>query len=92
LTAGFLENVKSALGTASRLPRTLVVHHRQDGCKHTPPGAVNAFKAWGGANVSVAWFDGGSNVGNPCKAKAYHGFNGLDGAVVSRIAAFAKGG
>ena len=34
--------------------------------------------------------DGGSNVGDPCQAKSYHGFNGLDGQVVSAVASFAK--
>jgi hypothetical protein len=36
------------------------------------------------------WMDGGMNVGDPCEAKAYHGFNGLDGQVVAAIASFAK--
>lgn len=89
LTAAFLDDVKSAVGSPASLPRTLVVHHRQDGCKHTPPTAVEPFKAWGGAKVTVAWMTGGANSGNPCQAKGYHGFNGLDGAVVSTIAAFA---
>jgi hypothetical protein len=33
---------------------------------------------------------GGTNVGDPCQAKSYHGFNGLDGQVVSTVASFAK--
>jgi hypothetical protein len=28
-------------------------------------------------------------VGDPCEARAYHGFNGIDGQVVSAVAAFA---
>lgn len=31
-------------------------------------------------------FNGGNNVGDPCAARAYHGFNGLEQEVVSRIA------
>jgi hypothetical protein len=91
LTAAFLDEVKSSVGNPASLPRTLVVHHRQDGCKHTPPSAVEPFKAWGGAKVTVAWKTGGSDSGNPCQAKGYHGFNGLDGDVVSTVASFAAG-
>ena len=89
LTAAFLGDVRSAIGSPAALPRTLVVHHRRDGCRFTPPDAVEPFKAWGGARVQVVWMDGGLNTGNPCQARAYHGFNGLDGNVVSVIARFA---
>lgn len=89
LTASFLESVKSAVGSAAALPRTLVVHHRGDGCRHTPPSAVEPFKAWGGNKVTVAWMTGGINSGDPCQARSYHGFNGLDAAVVATVAAFA---
>lgn len=88
LTAGFLDNVRSSIGAPGALPPTLVVHHRQDGCRFTPPGAVEPFKAWGGALVRVAWIDGGTNTGNPCEARAYHGFNGVDGRVVTTVAQF----
>jgi hypothetical protein len=89
LTAGFLDNVKSQIGSPGALPRTLIVHHRRDGCRFTPPTAVEPFKAWGGARVRVVWMEGGSNSGNPCEARAHHGFNGLDGRVVSTVAQFA---
>jgi hypothetical protein len=89
LTAGFLDSVRSTLGSPAALPPTLVVHHRQDGCRHTPPGAVEPFKAWAGAKVRVAWMDGGTNEGDPCQARGYHGFNGLDGEVVATVAQFA---
>lgn len=90
LTAGFLNEVRGQIGSAGALPRTLVVHHKQDGCKYTPPSAVEPFKAWGGAKVTVAWFDGGRDSGNPCQAGGYHGFAGQDGRVVSTIAGFAR--
>lgn len=92
LTAGFLSEVQSSIGSAGALPRTLIVHHKQDGCRVTPPSGVAPFKAWGGAKVTVAWMDGGQNSGNPCQARAYHGFNGLDGQVVSTIARFVLSG
>jgi hypothetical protein len=40
--------------------------------------------------VRIAWLDGGASVGNPCRARAYHGFNGLDGTVVATVARFAS--
>ncbi len=91
LTSAFLNEVKGAVGSPGALPRTLVVHHRQDGCKKTPPTAVEPFKAWGGSKVTVTWFSGGTDQGDPCQAKGYHGFAGQDGAVVSTVSAFAKG-
>jgi hypothetical protein len=92
LTAGFLSEVRSRIGSAAALPRTLIVHHRLDGCHFTPPSAVAPFKAWGGGKVSVAWMEGGRDTGNPCQARAYHGFNGLDARVVAVIASFARAG
>jgi hypothetical protein len=88
LTAGFLDNVRSSIGSAGALPPTLVVHHRQDGCRFTPPSAVEPFRAWGGARVRVTWVDGGTSTGDPCQARAYHGFNGNDGKVVATVAQF----
>jgi hypothetical protein len=88
LTAGFLDNVRSSIGSPGALPPTLVVHHKQDGCKFTPPGAVEPFKAWGGGSVRVTWIDGGTSTGDPCQARAYHGFNGNDGKVIAAVAQF----
>jgi hypothetical protein len=92
LTASFLNEIRPQLGAPASLPRTLVVHHRQDGCRHTSPSAVEPFKAWGGPKVTVVWMDGGTNVGDPCEARAYHGFNGLDANVVSTVSKFAASG
>jgi hypothetical protein len=53
LTSGFLssesgsgQNVMSILGSPGALPRTLVIHHRQDGCKFTLPAGVDPFIRW----------------------------------------------
>lgn len=89
LTASFLGKVRAEIGGPAALPRTLVVHHRKDACHHTPPSAVEPFARWGGAKVTVAWFDGGNDTGDPCQARSYHGFNGLDADVVDTIASFA---
>ena len=77
-------------GSPARLPRTLVIHHRQDGCRFTLPSGVEPFVKWSGGKAKVVWLDGGSSSGDPCQARAYHGFNGLDAQVVSAVAAFAR--
>ncbi len=95
LTAGFLtnasgggQNVANILGSPSRLPKTLVIHHRKDGCKFTQPAGVDPFIKWAGGKARVVWLDGGSAQGNPCQAKSHHGFLGIDGKVVSAAAGF----
>lgn len=96
LTSGFLsndsgdsDNAMNTIGSPSALPPTLVVHHRQDGCKKTLPAGVEPFVKWSAGRARVTWLDGGSDEGNACGAKAHHGFNGIDGAMVSAVAGFA---
>jgi hypothetical protein len=95
LTSGFLtdasgssQNVANILGSPGRLPRTLVIHHRQDGCRFTQPAGVAPFIKWAAGKARVVWLDGGGAQGNPCQAKSHHGFLGLDGKVVSLAAGF----
>jgi hypothetical protein len=95
LTSGFLtnesggrENVADILGTPKDLPHTLVIHHRHDSCRWTLPTGVDPFIHWAAGRARVEWLDGGVNSGNPCRARAYHGFNGLDDRVVSLAAGF----
>ncbi len=88
LTSGLLTQVEGIVGSPSNLPPTLVLHHREDGCRETPPSGVEPFQQWGGAKVKVVWLDGGVTEGNPCEARAHHGFNGLDGQVVSIVGRF----
>jgi hypothetical protein len=97
LTSGFLSpqsgpdrSVIAILGTPARLPRTLVVHHRHDGCRFTSPAGVGPFLAWSGGRARAVWLDGGPAQGDPCQARGHHGFNGLDGEVVNAVAAFAR--
>jgi pimeloyl-ACP methyl ester carboxylesterase len=66
----------------------LVVHHKQDGCglcafADVPPLMARLTAARSKELIAV---DGGTNGGDPCEAFAYHGFNGLDREVVSKIA------
>jgi hypothetical protein len=96
LTAGMLSdasgdsgNVVNIVGSPVALPPTLVVHHRRDGCSVTRPDGVAPFLAWAKGKARVTWLDGGRAVGNPCQARGYHGFNGIDGQVVSAVAGFA---
>ena len=95
LTSGFLsgesgsgQNVVAILGAPGRLPRTLVIEHRQDGCRFTQPAGVEPFVKWAGGRARVVWLDGGVSFGNPCGAKAHHGFNGIDGKVVALAVGF----
>jgi hypothetical protein len=95
LTSGFLtnssgsrENVANILGSPKALPPTLVIAHRHDSCRKTLPAGVEPFIHWAGGRARAIWLDGGINSGDPCQARAYHGFNGLDGQVVSLAAGF----
>ena len=96
LTSGFLsdasgagDTVIDALGSPAALPPTLIVHHRQDECKYTLPAGVAPFLAWAKGKARVTWLNGGVSVGDPCEYRSHHGFNGIDGAVVSAVASFA---
>lgn len=97
LTSGFLseasgdgDNVIAILGSPALLPPTLIVHHRQDGCRKTLPAGVEPFLAWAGGRARVKWLDGGTSDGNLCEARAHHGFAGIDSQVVSVVAGFAR--
>ncbi len=89
LASGFLtnesgssQNVASILGSPAALPPTLIIHHRQDGCRFTQPAGVESFARWAGGRARVAWVEGGIANGDPCETGGHHGFNGLDARVV----------
>ncbi len=72
---------------------TLIVAHREDGCKHTPPkGAETIKKALSNAQrAEVKYFSGGKKPkSKPCQALSAHGFFGIEDDVVSEIARFIK--
>lgn len=75
-----------------RLP-ALVVHHEQDGCAHCRyadlPLLTDRLQM---PRKQVLTFTGGRSVGDPCEARAFHGFNGLESQVVSAIARWMLGG
>ena len=87
--SAMLDDARGMIGDASRLPPTLIIHHRQDSCRVTLPEAAVAFQQWTGGRARLVWIDGGSSTGNPCQARAYHGFIGREGQVVAAIASFA---
>lgn len=96
LTSGFLttqsgpgDSVAAILGSPSRLPPTLIIHHRQDHCRFTRPAGVMSFLAWSGGRADAVWLAGGTEGDNPCRFDAHHGFAGRDDALVSRIVRFA---
>ena len=86
--SGSSQNVANILGSAAKLPRTLVIHHRHDGCYLTRPAGVAPFIKWARGRARVTWLDGGSSTGNPCKSRSHHGFAGLDARVVALAATF----
>jgi hypothetical protein len=66
----------------------LVVHHEQDGCRVTLYSDVPRLmqKLASNPRKELMTFTGGVDEGDPCRARAYHGFNGLEREVVSRLA------
>lgn len=68
----------------------LVVHHEQDGCKHCRHTDLPRLmdRLGNAPRKELITFTGGLNVGDPCEARAYHGFNGIENEVVQRIAAW----
>lgn len=94
LTSSIVRDPRSRPVTDMALDRirvpALVVHHRQDGCRvclfQDVPAMVDRLTATPRKELLV--FDGGNDVGDPCEARAYHGFNGIERDVVGAIAAW----
>ena len=67
---------------------TLVVHHKHDGCEFCKyadlPQVMDKLTAV--PRKELLMFEGGKTQGNPCEAMAYHGFNGIEQEVVTKIA------
>ena len=72
----------------------LAIHHSQDACKTTRPGVIKDIKrkAYNSSRFKSKLFDGGDEPknSNPCKAKTYHGYLGIEEDVVSYIDDFIK--
>ena len=91
LVSGLYSKVQASLGSPTRLPPTLVVHHRQDACQFTPASGATSFVAWSGGKATAQWIDNqGTPVPNPCGPRGAHGFFMQDGAAVSAINGFIR--
>ena len=70
----------------------LAIHHQQDECKVTKPRVIEDIKrkAYNSSRIATKLFRGGDKPisSNPCQAKTYHGFLGIEGDVVESIAKF----
>ncbi len=82
---------RQRLGSPTRLPQTLIVHHRDDGCAQTSPQEVAGFVQWSGGRARVAWMDmQGREPPNPCGPRGAHGFYMQDGPAVRAILSFVR--
>ena len=88
LMAGGKAPAQEMLKTPAVLPRTLVLHNRNDACNLTPPSAVEPFVKWSGGKASVVWIGGSGGGKDACGPNSAHGFMGADGQVVSAIVEF----
>ena len=100
ITSGMLVHINdkqpSAERKAGRLERikqpTLLVYHEKDACPHTPASSAERFRKLltGAKKVDIKFLKGGSARGEPCEARHYHGFEGIDGEVVRTITDWLK--
>jgi dienelactone hydrolase len=68
-----------------RIP-VLVVHHLEDGCSYCLASDLPQLTSHLPAGNKLITYQGGRSVGDPCEAKAHHGFNGIEDRVVQDIA------
>lgn len=70
----------------------LAIHHIQDACKTTRPSVVKDIKrkAYNSSRVEVKLFTGGDTPisSNPCQARTYHGYLGIEAEVVDYASNF----
>ena len=94
LTATVLNDPRSRAVPDMALDRVripvLVAHHRGDACRvclfSDLPRLMDRLTTPPRRELMV--FEGGISEGDPCQARAYHGFNGIEREVVTRIAAW----
>ncbi len=72
-----------------RIP-VLVIHHERDGCRLCPFSDIPYLmeRLSKASRKQLLKFEGGLNRAGPCRALAYHGYNGLDREVVAQIVAW----
>lgn len=96
LTASILSDRNSRAVPMMALDRinvpVLVVHHEQDECRVCLFSDMNLLMSrLDAGRVKLLTFRGGENVGDPCEARAFHGFNGIEGEVVRGIGGWLVG-
>ena len=77
-----------AIKNPALMPRTLVLHNRNDACDVTPVSAVEPFIKWAGGRATLHWIGGSGPGKDPCGPNSAHGFMGADGQVVGAVAGF----
>jgi dienelactone hydrolase len=91
LTSTILTDKKSQPVPQMALDRlkipVLVVHHKDDGCAHCRYADVAGLmdKLTNVRRKDLFTITGGISQGDPCEARAYHGFNGVEQDVVGRV-------
>jgi len=79
---------QDSIKSPAALPRTLVLHNRNDACDLTPVSAVEPFVKWTGGRATLQWIGGSGSGKDPCGPNSAHGFMGADGQVVGAIVGF----
>ncbi|HXF53823.1 MAG TPA: hypothetical protein VNK52_06840 [Hyphomicrobiaceae bacterium] len=100
ITSGMLVHINdkqpSAERQVGRLERirqpTLLLYHEKDACPYTPASSAERFRKLltGAKQVDIKLLRGGSASGEPCEARHYHGFEGIDGEVVRTVSGWLK--
>ncbi len=91
LTSTILHDTKSKAVPELELEKlnipVLVVHHENDGCSHCSFSLVENMmkKLDKNPHKALLTFQGGQTKGDPCNAFGYHGFNGIEQEVVTKL-------
>jgi len=84
--------INSRFAAAITVP-VLVMHHRDDTCRVTPPADVPALvrSFTSSPRVETVWISGGSEPqSGPCTALAHHGYVGAESAAAERLVDWMK--
>jgi dienelactone hydrolase len=89
--SGMYDQASANLGSPSRLPATLMIHHAADQCPVTSPDIARNFAQWSGGKARIHWINvTGVSQGRYCGARAAHGFFQKDGPAISALVGFVK--
>ncbi|CAM3704651.1 hypothetical protein [Polynucleobacter antarcticus] len=89
---GFIHTASmSAIGgldTRKSKSRHLIVAHKYDECRLTPPSSSLENNRRYGTDLIL--MEGGVTEGDPCQALGYHGFNGIETETIQKIKNWVK--